>query len=201
VLDVKIAKEQIVGIVDKTNQLIQSVYAGALEGTLFVAVNRSLQDFCEHSGFCLMVAVDAKQRINEQKYPPKENQGILTDYKLLSSVTGINKETASEVLSNLPNLHWVGTTTVEWMDGFLLRSKRFVKERNWLPYDHPRMLCLAMIEEVGELCGVLKFVSDNEGEVSCSVYGNLVSEICDIFIYFCRLSDACGFFGIIKMMN
>ena len=60
------------------------------------------------------------------------------------------------------------------------------------------MLCLAMMEEVGELCGVLKFVKDNDKEVSCRLYGEMVSETCDIFIYFCRLSDLCGFFEDIK---
>jgi hypothetical protein len=55
-----------------------------------------------------------------------------------------------------------------------------------------------MVEEVGELCGVLKFVDDKDEEVSRRVYGEVVSEICDIFIYFCRLSNLCGFFEDIK---
>ncbi len=45
---------------------------------------------------------------------------------------------------------------------------------------------------------VLKFLNDSDEGVSCCVYGELVSEICDIFIYFCRLSDLCGFFEDIK---
>jgi NTP pyrophosphatase (non-canonical NTP hydrolase) len=198
VLDVKLAKGLIFQIINKTNELVQSIYAGALHEDLFIAVMRDLLNFSKTFRFCLMVAVEAKQRINQQKYPPKVNQGIIVDYKLVSSVTGIDKNTASDVLSNLTKLHSMESMTTKWMDSFLVQSKGFVKERKWCEYDKPRMLCLAMMEEVGELCGVLKFANEKDGEVSCCVYSDMVSEICDIFIYFCRLSDVCGFFEIIK---
>jgi NTP pyrophosphatase (non-canonical NTP hydrolase) len=148
--------------------------------------------------FCLVVAVQAKQGINEMKYPSKLNQGIVMDYKLVSLETGIDKNSASDVMCNLTGLHSMEDITGEWMDKFLVRSKAFVEGRNWCKYEQPRMLCLAMVEEVGELCGVLKFVDDKDEEVSRRVYGEVVSEICDIFIYFCRLSNLCGFFEDIK---
>ena len=99
--------------------------------------------------FSLLVAVQAKQRINELKYPSKLNQGIAIDDKLVSSETGIGKNTVSEAMSNLTRLHPMERITGEWMDAFLLQSKLFVKERKWCKYDQPRILCLAMMEEVG----------------------------------------------------
>ena len=102
-------------------------------------------------------------------------------------------------MHNLARLHSTKEITGEWMDAFLVQSMAFVKVRNWCKYERPIMLCLAMTEEVGELCGVLKFLNDSDEEVSCCVYGELVAEICDIFIYFCRLSDLCGFFEDINL--
>ena len=198
VLNVKLAKSSVFPLMDRTNELDQAVHRGTTQSCLFVGVIRHLIDFCDTFRFCLVVAVPAKQGINELKHPLKLNQGIVTDYKLVSSQTGIDKNSASGAMHNLTRLHSTKEITGEWMDAFLTQSKAFVKERNWCKYEQPIMLCLAMTEEVGELCGVLKFLNDSDEGVSCCVYGELVSEICDIFIYFCRLSDLCGFFEDIK---
>ena len=197
-LDVKLAKAFIFGMIDRTNKLVQAVHGGTAQSCLFVAVMRHLIDFSKTFQFSLVIAVQAKQALNETKYPPKLNQGIVTDYKLVSWETGIYKNSASDAMCNLTRLHCKEDITREWMDAFLVQSKAFVKERNWCQYEQPTMLCLAMIEEVGELCGVLKFVNDDHQKVSSRVYGEIVSEICDIFIYFCRLSHLCGFFQEIK---
>jgi hypothetical protein len=198
VLDVQLAKAFMFGMIDKTNKLVQAVHRGAPQSCMFVAVIQHLIDFCKTFHFCLVVAVQAKQDINEMKYPLELNPGIITDYKLVTSITTIDKNSASDAMLNLTELHSTEEITGEWMDKFLVRSKAFVEGRNWCRYEQPGMLCFAIIEEVGELCGVLKFVDNNEKEVGCHVYGEMVSEICDIFIYFCRLSDLCGFFEDIK---
>jgi hypothetical protein len=198
VLDVKLAQSLVFSLMDATNELVQAVHQGTAQSCLFVAVIRHLVDFCQTFRFCLVVAVPAKQGINELKYSSKLNQGIVTDYKLVSSQTGIDKKSASRAMHNLAGLNSTENMTGEWMDAFLLQSKAFVKERDWCKYERPIMLCLAMTEEVGELCGVVKFLKDSDDRVTCPVYGEMVSEICDIFIYFCRLSDLCGFFEHIK---
>jgi hypothetical protein len=198
VLDVQLAKGFMLEMVDRTNELVQAVHRGGAQSYLFVAVIRHLVDFCKTFRFCVVVAVQAKQGINEMKYPLKLNHGIIMDYKLVSSETGIDKNSASDAMCSLSGLHSTEEITGKWLDKFLVRSKAFVERRNWCKYEQPRMLCFAMVEEVGELCGVLKFIDDNDEEVSCRVYGEMVSEICDIFIYFCRLSDLCGFFEDIK---
>jgi len=198
VLDVQAAKGYMFGMIDRTNELVQAVHRGAPRSSLFVAVLCYLVDFCKTFRFCLVAAVQAKQDINEMKYPLKLNKGIIMDYKLVSSETGIDKNSASEAMCNLTGLRSTEDITGKWMDKFLVRSRAFVEGRNWCKYEQPKMLCFAMVEEVGELCGVLKFVDDNDKEVSCRVYGEMVSEICDIFIYFCRLADLCGFFEDIK---
>jgi hypothetical protein len=197
-VDVKLAKTLVFAIIGKVSALVGAVNQGALHGCLFAAVMRCLLESCKTLDFCLVAAVQAKQEVNELKYPVKLNQGTIVNYKLVSSKTGIDKNSASEAMNNLSGLHCIEGITGEWMDAFLLRSKTFVKDRKWIKYDEPRMLCLAMMEEVGELCGVLKFVDDNEDKASCRVYGEIVSEICDIFIYFCRLADVCGYFEDIK---
>jgi hypothetical protein len=198
VLNVQLAKSLMLEMIDKTNRLVQAIHRGKAMRCLFVAVIRHIVDFCGTFRFSLVVAVQAKQDINELKYPSELNQGIVMDYKLVTSETGIHKNSASQKMCHLARLHCAEDVTGDWMDKFLVRSKVFVERRNWCKYDQPSMLCFAMIEEVGELFGVLKFVDDSDGEVSCHVYGEMVSEICDIFIYFCRLSDLCGFFEDIK---
>jgi hypothetical protein len=197
-LDVKLAKKFMFGMLDKTNKLVQAVNEGTAESCLFIAVIRHLINFSTTFNFCLVAAVQAKQVINEQKYPVRLNQGIVVNYKSVSLETGIHKDTACNAMCNLTNLHCIQDVTEEWMDEFLLLSKLFVKQRNWCIYEQPQSLCLAIIEEVGELCGVLKFANNNDKKVNCRIYGEMVSETCDIFIYFCRLSDLCGFFYDIK---
>ena len=197
-LDVKSAKNSIFGLMDKTNKLVQAVHGGSARSCHFIDVIRHLIDFGTTLGFSLVFAVEVKQEIDERKYPPGLNQGIVVDYKLVSSETGIHKYSASDIICNLEKLHTREDLTGQWMEAFLARSKAFVGKRNWCKYEQPRMLSLAMMEEVGELCGVLKFIDDSENEVSRRLYGEMVSEICDIFIYFCRLSDLCGFFEHIK---
>jgi hypothetical protein len=198
VLDVKLAKRCILSILDSTNQLVQSFYREVIHGSLFIAVIRHLLGFSMKFGFCLSVAVEAKQQINERKYPSDLNQGVVINYKLVSRETGIIESTASEAIGNLTELHSTEPMTAEWMDAFLNQSKAFVKVRKWCKYDQPTNLCLALMEEVGELCGVLKFVSDNQAEVTSRIYGDMVSEICNVFIYFGRLADVCGLFEDIK---
>jgi NTP pyrophosphatase (non-canonical NTP hydrolase) len=197
-LDVNLAKDFMFEMIDKTNKVVQAVCAGTAESCLFVAVIHHIVKFGRTFGFCLVLAVQAKQAINEQKYPSLLNQGIVIDYKLVSLETGIHKNSAGDAMCNLVGLHCLEPITEEWMDSILLQSKNFVNKRNWCKYEHPRMLCLAMMEEVGELCGVLKFVNNNDREVNYRLYGEMVSETCDVFIYFCRLSNLCGFFNDIK---
>ena len=197
-LQVKLAKDHILKIVNSTNQLIQSVYEGAAQPSLFVTLFWHLLSFSTTFQFSLTVAIQAKQHINELKYPPHLNQGTIVDYKSISRKTGINKNTASEEIANLAQLGSVEPMTKEWIDRFLRQSKLFVQQRNWGKYDQPRNLSLALMEEVGELCGVLKFVDDSQQHVSCGVYGAMISEMCDVFIYFCRLTDTCGLLEAIK---
>jgi hypothetical protein len=198
VLNVKLAKSSVFQLMDGANELVQAVHRGTAQSYLFVHVIRHLVDFCATFRFCLVVAVSTKQGINELKYPFTLNQGMVTDYKLVSSQTGIDKHSASDAIRNLARLHSTEDITGEWMDAFLVQSKAFVKKRKWCKYERPVTLCLAMTEELGELCGVLKFLDDSDAGVSCRVYGDMVSEICDVFIYFCRLSDLCGFYEDIK---
>jgi NTP pyrophosphatase (non-canonical NTP hydrolase) len=197
-LDVKVAKRLLFEIISKISHLVSVVDQGALHGCLFVDVMRSLLDFCKALDICLVIAVQAKQEVNITKYPVKLNQGTIVNYKLVSSETGIDRNSAADIMVNLTEHHCIEPITGEWMDAFLVQSQTFVKDRKWSKYEQPRMLCLAMMEEVGELCGVLKFVDDNEQNVSSRVYGEIVSEICDVYIYFSRLADLCGFFEFIK---
>ena len=67
----------------------------------------------------------------------------------------------------------------------------FALERDWVKYDKPRNLLLAMLTEVGEL-GDLYQWKEAGSEISPKMLNETAQELDDVAIYLMRLSRACG---------
>ena len=70
------------------------------------------------------------------------------------------------------------------------RARRFVEERDWVPYQTPKNLAQALAGEVGELSEVFQWLTEAESSRLNARDRRLVEEeIADILIYVLRLAD------------
>ncbi|RWS12667.1 dCTP pyrophosphatase 1-like protein [Dinothrombium tinctorium] len=74
-------------------------------------------------------------------------------------------------------------------------QSEFCEKRNWQQYHTPRNLLLAMTGEIGELCEIFQWKSDEQCAAidhwSSEERTHLGEELSDVLIYLIRLAEVC----------
>lgn len=68
----------------------------------------------------------------------------------------------------------------------------FADERHWEQFHTPKNLALALVGEVGELCELLQWKSDEQIDATVISSEAFADEIADILIYTVRLATVAG---------
>jgi NTP pyrophosphatase (non-canonical NTP hydrolase) len=122
-------------------------------------------------------------------------QDVITKYTTYSQTTGITKENHCSFFSDelliveqtgeMPHLLLVLTeTATEAFD--------FAVARNWLHYDLPLNLALAILAEIGELAEKVQWKKPEPVVVAKNELHELAQEVADVAIYTLRFTVACN---------
>jgi dCTP diphosphatase len=85
--------------------------------------------------------------------------------------------------------------TAESFTSLTYKINAFVEARDWNQFHDPKSLSMALASEVGELCAILRWVSQAEADEFATVAANrnrLAEEIGDLGILLLRLCDRVG---------
>jgi NTP pyrophosphatase (non-canonical NTP hydrolase) len=139
-----------------------------------------------------------KLSINENKYPIKHCYGIVRKYTEYSSITDITKAHGQSISANV---YFDPTTDKENINYDYFRSQLpfvekkaldFTKDRNWVSYDTPNNLVLALNSELAELCEIFQWINDDKPtyNISDDQWNKAAQEIADVLIYTLKLDRA-----------
>lgn len=79
------------------------------------------------------------------------------------------------------------------LDSIRQRINAFVRARDWERFHDPKNLSMALASEVGELCGILRWVDNTDSNsLTADRRADLAAEIGDIGILLLRLCDRLG---------
>ena len=145
----------------------------------------------------LVSAIGQKMIINNRKYPAAMVKGSLDKYTNYSHYTGITQANQHQV-NNALVVKKVDTMRdfVESIPTLTKDVVEFATARDWMQYDTPRNLGLAIMGEIGELCEILQFAAEDgekpDNRLSTGIVKKLILELADIAIYTLRLANACN---------
>lgn len=163
-------------------------------------------------GIDLIDAVEAKQNINERKYPKTECRAdtMVRHFSEYEETTGVTARTACSELAQkivcddtlmVPDWFESEDTVdelVDWAICFCEKSVRFVEERGWGVFEADLSgMYFAVQDEMGELAGSVRYLGCSNETVHPHVLGGIASEICDVLIYTFRLARSLGLFDIV----
>lgn len=71
---------------------------------------------------------------------------------------------------------------------------QFAEERSWKPFHTPKNLIMALSGEMGELCEIFQWLSEQEASeiMKSESAASVKEELADIFLYLIRLADILG---------
>jgi len=125
------------------------------------AILLKLLQLCHTLDLQLVRVVRKKIALNNKKYPASLCKGKSGKYTKYSAITGITKDAGQ---STLEEKHTI-MKDQETVEDFLLELERltleignFARERLWSRYHKPRNLLLALLGELGEVCGTELFI-------------------------------------------
>jgi predicted nucleic-acid-binding Zn-ribbon protein/NTP pyrophosphatase (non-canonical NTP hydrolase) len=138
-----------------------------------------------------------KLSINENKYPIKYCYGSICKYTEFSSITDITKTHGQSISENV---YFDPTTDKENINYDYFHSQLpfikqkaldFTKDQNWVSYDTPNNLVLALNSELAELCKIFQWMSDDKPayNISNSQWNKAAQEITDVLIYTLKLDN------------
>jgi NTP pyrophosphatase (non-canonical NTP hydrolase) len=143
-------------------------------------------------------ASNEKLSINEYKYPIEHCYRTVRKYTEYSSITNITKTHGRSISTNV---YFDPTTDKENInyDYFcsqlpFVKQKAldFTKDQNWVSYDTPNNLVLALNSELAELCEIFQWMSDDKPtyNISDDQWNKAAQEIADVLIYTLKLDNA-----------
>ena len=80
------------------------------------------------------------------------------------------------------------------LDSLTEALRSFADERDWPQFHSPRNLAFALASEVGELCGELRWLTDQEVEdgLASTLKQRLSSEAADVFTFLIYFAESIG---------
>jgi NTP pyrophosphatase (non-canonical NTP hydrolase) len=100
----------------------------------------------------------------------------------------------STYISIQPTIKRTLTTIIFVLNFPLIKQKAldFTKDRNWVSYDTPNNLVLALNSELAELCEIFQWMSNDKStyNISNSQWNKAAQEIADVLIYTLKLDNA-----------
>jgi NTP pyrophosphatase (non-canonical NTP hydrolase) len=139
-----------------------------------------------------------KLSINENKYPIEHCYRTVRKYTEYSSITDITKTHGQSISANV---YFDPTTDKENINYNYFHSQLpfvkqkaldFTKDRNWVSYDTPNNLVLALNSELAELCEIFQWINDDKPtyNISDDQWNKAAQEIADVLIYTLKLDRA-----------
>lgn len=170
---------------------------GAIEPGIGHHTNKMMCILLEVSTLCRISLVEcilSKIKINKLKYPPNLVMGKIQKYTEYSRTTGITRQQGQSITRKTSGFRSSVNEPgvfVEHVSAVCDMACQFVVERDWVRYDKPRNLLLAMLTEVGEL-GELYQWKQGDDTFSTKLLDKTGQELADVAIYLLRFGRVCG---------
>lgn len=121
-------------------------------------------------------------------------KGKIQKYTEYSDKTGITKDKGQSIMMIIKEYR-ADKNQEDVFGGYIPvmaeMAYEFAVERDWVKYDKPSNLLLAMLSEVGEL-GELYQWKEGQSEISQKLSDKTGQELADVAIYLMRFAKSCG---------